>query len=374
MYFREARLIHAELPLIAPFKTSYGELMSKDFYIIELVNENGVCGYGELEAFPLPDYTEETLDTAISIVRQHLLPLLAQKEIQAPEDIHQMFSWIQGNEMAKAAVELAVWDVFAKSEMCSLAKMIGAEKDSIAVGVSVGLQEDTEALVRLVSQYVDAGYERVKLKIAPNKDIQFVEAVRKKFPNLSLMADANSAYNREDFFLLKELDHFHLEMIEQPFGTKDFVDHAWLQEKLTTRICLDENIRSLDDVRQAHLLGSCQAVNLKLARVGGMSEALKIAEYCSDNNLLVWCGGMLEAGIGRAHNIALAARAEFTFPGDISASNRYFNEDIISPAFTLNQGKITVPTGRGIGVALDLDVLQKYTKSTEGILLNKGWS
>lgn len=181
MYFREARLIHAELPLITPFKTSYGELKSKDFYIIELVNENGVCGYGELEAFPLPDYTEETLDTAISIVRQHLLPLLAQKEIHAPEDIHQMFSWIQGNEMAKAAVELAVWDVFAKSEMCSLAKMIGAEKDSIAVGVSVGLQEDTEALVRLVSQYVDAGYERVKLKIAPNKDIQFVEAVRKNF-------------------------------------------------------------------------------------------------------------------------------------------------------------------------------------------------
>lgn len=188
------------------------------------------------------------------------------------------------------------------------------------------------------------------------------------------MADANSAYNREDFLLLKELDHFNLEMIEQPFGAKDFVDHAWVQKKLKTRICLDENIRSLDDLKQAHMLGSCQAVNLKLARVGGMSEALKIAKYCSYNNLLVWCGGMLEAGIGRAHNIALAARAEFTFPGDISASNRYFNKDIVSPTFVLNQGKLTVPTGQGIGVALDLDVLQKYTKSTERILLNKGWS
>ncbi|HAO6396957.1 TPA: o-succinylbenzoate synthase, partial [Listeria monocytogenes] len=351
MYFQEARLIHVELPLIAPFKTSYGELNSKDFYIIELVNEEGIRGYGELEAFPLPDYTEETLSTAISIVKQHLLPILAQKEIRTPQEINQMFSWIQGNEMAKAAVELAVWDAFAKNEKLSLAKMIGAEKDSIAVGVSIGLQPDAETLVRLVSQYMDEGYERVKLKIAPKKDIQFVKAVREKFPNLSLMADANSAYNREDFLLLKELDHFNLEMIEQPFGAKDFVDHAWVQKKLKTRICLDENIRSLDDLKQAHMLGSCQAVNLKLARVGGMSEALKIAKYCSDNNLLVWCGGMLEAGIGRAHNIALAARAEFTFPGDISASNRYFNEDIVSSAFVLNQGKLTVPTGQGIGVA-----------------------
>ncbi|HAA3291685.1 o-succinylbenzoate synthase [Listeria monocytogenes] len=374
MYFQEARLIHAELPLIAPFKTSYGELNSKDFYIIELVNEEGIRGYGELEAFPLPDYTEETLGTAISIIKQHLLPILAQKEIRIPEEVNQMFSWIQGNEMAKAAVELAVWDAFAKNEKLSLAKMIGAKKDSIAVGVSIGVQHSAEALVQLVSQYMDEGYERVKLKIAPKKDIQFVKAVREKFPNLSLMADANSAYNREDFLLLKELDHFNLEMIEQPFGTKDFVEHAWLQKKLKTRICLDENIRSLDDLKQAHMLGSCQAVNLKLARVGGMSEALKIARYCSDNNLLVWCGGMLEAGIGRAHNIALAARVEFTFPGDISASNRYFNEDIVSPAFVLNQGKLTVPTGQGVGVALDLDVLQKYTKSTERILLNKGWS
>ncbi|UHP09892.1 o-succinylbenzoate synthase [Listeria marthii] len=374
MYFRKARLIHAELPLVAPFKTSYGELKSKDFYIVELVSEDGICGYGELEAFPIPDYTEETLDTAILIVKQHLLPLLAQKEIHTPEEVNPLFGWIQGNEMAKAAVELAVWDAFAKREKRSLAKMIGATKDSIAVGVSVGLQRDVEALVQLVGRYVDEGYERVKLKIAPHKDIQFIEAVRKKFPNLSLMADANSAYNREDFSLLKELDQYNLEMIEQPFGTKDFVDHAWLQAKLKTRICLDENIRSLDDVKQAHMLGSCQAVNLKLARVGGMSEALKIVKYCKDNDLLVWCGGMLEAGIGRAHNIALAARDEFTFPGDISASNRYFNEDIVSPAFALIQGKLDVPVNPGIGVTLNLNVLQKYTKSTEEILLDKGWS
>lgn len=374
MYFQKVRLIHAEMPLIAPFKTSYGELKSKDFYIIELVSEDGICGYGELEAFPLPDYTEETLDTAIAIVKQHLLPLLVRKEIRKPEEVHQLFSWIQGNEMAKAAVELAVWDAFAKSEQRSLAEMIGATNRSIAVGVSVGLQQDVAELVQLVERYVDEGYERVKLKIAPHKDIPFVAAVRKKFPNLSLMADANSAYNREDLFLLKELDQYDLEMIEQPFGTKDFVDHAWLQKQLKTRICLDENIRSLADVRQAHMLGSCQAVNLKLARVGGMSEALRIAKYCKDNHLLVWCGGMLEAGIGRAHNIALAAREEFVFPGDISASDRYFNKDIVSPAFTLKQGKLNVPVNQGIGVTLDFDVLQKYTISTEEILLNKGWS
>ncbi|MBC2134416.1 o-succinylbenzoate synthase [Listeria innocua] len=374
MYFQKARLIHAELPLLAPFNTSYGELKSKDFYIIELINEEGIRGYGELEAFPLPDYTEETLSTAILIIKEQLLPLLAQRKIRKPEEVQELFSWIQGNEMAKAAVELAVWDAFAKMEKRSLANMIGATKESIKVGVSIGLQQNVETLLQLVNQYVDQGYERVKLKIAPNKDIQFVEAVRKKFPKLSLMADANSAYNREDFLLLKELDQYDLEMIEQPFGTKDFVDHAWLQKQLKTRICLDENIRSVKDVEQAHSLGSCRAINLKLARVGGMSSALKIAEYCALNEILVWCGGMLEAGVGRAHNIALAARDEFVFPGDISASNRFFAEDIVTPAFELNQGRLKVPTNEGIGVTLDLKVLKKYTKSTEEILLNKGWS
>ncbi|MBC2261292.1 o-succinylbenzoate synthase [Listeria sp. FSL L7-0091] len=374
MYFQKARLIHAELPLLAPFRTSYGELKSKDFYIIELITEEGICGYGELEAFPLPDYTEETLSTAIVIIRKHLLPLLAQRKIDKPEDVQKIFSWIQGNEMAKAAVELAVWDAFAKMKKRSLSKMIGATKESIKVGVSIGLQPNVESLLQLVNQYVDQGYERVKLKIAPNKDIQFVEAIRKRFPKLSLMADANSAYNREDFLLLKELDQYDLEMIEQPFGTTDFVNHAWLQKQLKTRICLDENIRSVKDVEQAHILGSCQAINLKLARVGGMSSALKIAEYCALNDLLVWCGGMLEAGVGRAHNIALAAREEFGFPGDISASNRFFEEDIIKPTFELNQGRLRVPSNDGIGVALNSEVLQKYTKSTEEILLNKGWS
>lgn len=374
MRFQKARLIHAEIPLLKTFKTSYGELKTKDFYIIELMNDAGICGYGELEAFPLPDYTEETLETAILIVKQHLLPNLVQKDFAAPEEVHQIFSWVQGNEMAKAAVELAVWDVFAKAEKKSLAKMIGATKKSIAVGVSIGIQDSVDSLVQLVEEYQNEGYERVKIKIEPNKDIAFIKAVREKFPKLSLMADANSAYNREDFTLLKELDQFGLEMIEQPFGVKDFVNHAWLQRQLNTRICLDENIRSLEDVQQAHLLGSCRAINLKLARVGGMVEALKITRYCAENDILVWCGGMLEAGIGRAHNVALAARAEFNFPGDISASNRYFHEDIIFPEFTLEQGRLNVPDGYGIGVDLNHNVLQKYTKTTEEILLNKGRS
>lgn len=374
MYFQKARLIRAEIPLLDPFKTSYGELKSKDFYIVELMNDAGVYGYGELEAFPLPDYTEETLETAILIVKQHLLPMLAQKEIIAPEEVNKMFGWIQGNEMAKAAVELAVWDAFAKTEKKSLAHMIGATKKTLAVGVSIGIQDNVGSLVRLVDQYVSEGYKRVKIKIKPNKDVAFIKAVREKFPNLRLMADANSAYNIEDFSLLKALDHFELEMIEQPFGAKDFVNHAWLQKQINTRICLDENIRSLEDVKQAHILGSCQAINLKLARVGGMFEALKITKYCAENDLLIWCGGMFEAGIGRAHNVALAARTEFNFPGDISASNRYFHEDIISPAFVLEYGGLNVPDGYGIGVELDFSILQKYTKTTEEILLYKGRS
>ncbi|WP_271001572.1 o-succinylbenzoate synthase [Listeria seeligeri] len=374
MYFQRARLIRVELPLLNPFKTSYGELKNKDFYIIELVNQDGVYGYGELEAFLLPDYTEETLETAIQIIKQHLLPIIAQNDVSTPEEVHQLFAWIQGNEMAKAAVELAIWDVFAKAKKKSLANMIGAPRKSLAVGVSIGIQPDSASLVKLVEEYVDAGYERVKIKIKPHKDIAFIKAVREKFPKLSLMADANSAYNKEDFSLLKELDEYDLEMIEQPFGTKDFVDHAWLQKQMKTRICLDENIRSLADVKQAHILGSCQAVNLKLARVGGMFEALEIAKYCAENDLLVWCGGMLEAGIGRAYNVALAARTEFNFPGDISASNRYFHEDIVSPDFVLERGRLKVPDGYGIGVEVDFDTLQKYIKTTEEILLNRGRS
>ena len=364
-------LYHIELPLLTPFITSYGAIKTKAFYLIEVENKLGNKGYGELEAFEIPDYTEETRETAGLILVNHLLPLIKGVIIEHPQEVRALLAPIRGNEMAKAALETAIWDLYGKEQNQSIQHLIGANRLRIPVGVSIGIQPSIEVLLQLVGGYVATGYQRVKLKIKPRFDQEPIAAVRKAFPELTLMADANSAYTKEDLPLLKALDEYDLAMIEQPFGFRDFVDHAWAQSQLKTRVCLDENIRCLGDVQLAHQLGSCQSINLKLARVGGLQEALEIADYCQSHDILVWCGGMLEAGIGRAFNLALASRNEFTFPGDISASNRYFAEDIIKTTFDLVEGEITVPSGDGIGVEVDWQVVKNYClKQTDYVLID----
>ncbi len=369
MRIQSANLFKVSLPLIEPFRTSYGVLEEKTFFLIKLVDENGMIGYGELDAFLLPDYTEETLDTAAYIIRTILLPRLKKRTLTKPSDVRETFSWIKGNEMAKAAIDSACYDLFAKRSRVSLSAYLGAKRKGVPVGVSIGIQNSAFELVSLVEKYVDAGYRRVKVKIKPGSDLEFLQAVRSNFPDLILMADANSAYTRAETPLFQKMDELHLAMIEQPFGVRDLVDHAFLQKQIQTPICLDENIRSLKDVFQAHELGSAKAINLKMARVGGHTEALEIAKFCKQNGLIVWCGGMLEAGIGRAHNIALAAREEFQFPGDISATKRYFKHDIIKENFELVDGEIEVPRGPGLGVQIDEKNLQRFTQAEWEILL-----
>ncbi|EUJ32491.1 N-acylamino acid racemase [Listeria cornellensis FSL F6-0969] len=370
MFIKQATLYHLVMPLKETFKTGYGVMKDKHLCIIKLVSNDGIEGYGELDAFLNPWYTEETTKTAILIIKDHLLPMIKSVNLENPTQINQIFQVIRGNEMAKSAVETAVWDVFAKISGQPLTTYLGGELSDISVGVSVGIKENSDELVKVVRRYVSEGYSRVKLKIKPGFDVEQVDKIRRNFPNLSLMVDANSSYRKSDIAVFKQLDQYSLAMIEQPFGVTDFVDHAWLQKQIQTPICLDENIRSLADVRQASELNSAKAINVKIARVGGLTEALKIATFCSENGMIAWCGGMFEAGIGRAHNIALASRAEFTFPGDISASNRYFERDIIKGEFRINNGKITTPMGLGIGVEIDRESLDFYCKRRENIVLN----
>ncbi|MBC1521850.1 o-succinylbenzoate synthase [Listeria aquatica] len=371
MKLNKAYLYKVHLPLVSPFRTSYGILHQKSFYLIGLEDELGNIGYGELEAFPLPDYTEETLEGAKQVVTDFLLEELSGKEIEQPEQVSQIFAWIRGNEMAKASVESACYDLFAKRQKTSLAHFIGAKKKEISVGVSIGIQKNKRSLVEKVRSYVSAGYGRVKVKIQPGADFSYLKAVRDEFPELPLLADANSAYKEEDLNDLLRLDQLNITMLEQPFGVRDLWLHAELQKRLERMaVCLDENIRSLEDVKQAFAFGSCRAINLKMARVGGLHEALRIAEFCKQREMIVWCGGMLEAGVGRAYNVALAARNEFQFPGDISATDRYFEQDIIKQNFELINGKIYVPEGLGIGVEIDEQALSRFAESFETILLD----
>lgn len=254
--------------------------------------------------------------------------------------------------MAKSALETAIWDLFAKMKNVSLSDYLDLPIEKIAVGVSIGIQESEEALLEVVSQYVKEGYTRVKIKIAKGKDFSYVNAVRKQFPDLTLMIDANSAYHLSDVALLKKLDCFHLALIEQPLGASDFLEHAFLQKELKTAICLDENIRSLNDVMLAHHMKSCQSINLKVPRVGGLREALDILQYAEQENISIWLGGMLESGVGRSLNMILATHPTFSIPGDLSASNRYYLEDIIEESFSLKQGKMSPLDGYGLGITL----------------------
>lgn len=347
------------LPLVTPFQTSYGSLSEKAIDIIVVRDDAGHEGYGELVAFETANYIDQTISGERLVIAKELVPLLTKGSISHPSEVSQLFASVRGHEMAKSALETAVWDLFAKRNKQSLGALFQVETKSLKVGISLGIEPDITTLLKQVSAAVTAGYERVKLKIKPGYDKEPLQAIRQAFPSLILMADGNSAYTLADQGQLKKLDDLSLAMIEQPLGVDDFVDHVQLQKAIKTPICLDENIRSLADVRTAYHLGSCQSINLKIPRVGGVSEALKILNYCQEKGIHVWLGGMFESGIGRSLNIQFAAQPGFAFPGDISASERYFKEDIITSPFMLKAGALTLPTGPGLGVSLNQEVLAR---------------
>jgi len=354
-------LRHMKMSLLSPFTTSFMTLKEKEFILIEVLNHDGLSGWGESVALTIPLYNEETLKTNWHILEDFLIPIVLKNPISHPEKTSQLFSHIKANYMAKSALEGAIWDLYAKEQNITLAQALGGKLTDIEVGISIGIQENISDLLSLISQYVQDGYKRIKLKIKPGWDVEIIRQVRQQFPDIPLMADANSAYTLQDINSLKELDNFNLMMIEQPLAHDDIIDHAQLQKHLNTPICLDESIHSEEDARKAIQLGSCRIINIKIGRVGGLTEARKIHNLCLSYNIPVWCGGMLESGIGRAHNIALTALPNFSLPGDTAASSRYWDQDIILPEVTVHKGIITIPSLPGIGYKVNKEKIEKLT-------------
>ena len=357
----EIRLVR--LPLVEPFETSFGKIDSRLIFLICLSAE-GLRGWGEVVASEKPLYSYETVGTAFHVIKDFFAPAVLDEPITSLPDLARRFAPFRGHNMAKAGLELAYMDLLAQVNKQSLSTLIGGERKQIAVGVSLGIQPTPAQLLKRVERYLSLGYQRIKLKIKPGWDIEIVDEVRRAYPNILLSVDANSAYTLADVDHLRKLDDFDLLMIEQPLQSDDIVDHAKLQRLLQTSLCLDESIIGLRQAEAALDLESCRIINIKIGRVGGYSEALAIHDLCAARNIPVWCGGMLESGIGRAHNIALASLRGFTLPGDISASSRYFAHDLISPEVTVaSDGTVAVPDAIGLGFDVELGFIERQTET-----------
>jgi o-succinylbenzoate synthase len=355
-----------QIRLRAPFETSFGKTWDRRIVLAE-VQADGLTGWGEGTAGEGPYYNPETTDTTWLILSKFLVPLLSTvSELRSPEDLPAVFSPVRGHEMAKATLENALWDIAAQRDGVPLARCLGGVRTEIPCGVSIGIQDSPAGLLSAIERELAAGYQRMKIKIKPEKDLEFIKAVRSRFPSVPLMADANSAFRLEDAAHLKQFDEYNLMMIEQPLAWDDIYDHSRLQAQLKTPVCLDESIHSGDHARAAIELGACRIINIKLGRVGGHSEARRVEQTCRTRNIPVWCGGMLESGIGRAHNIAMSSLAGFVLPGDVSASRRYWEEDVIEPEVEVSSsGTIHVPTAPGLGYSVRTKRVQQLTVRQE---------
>jgi O-succinylbenzoate synthase len=364
MKLQEIELSTIHLPLVRPFRTSFGTQTSREVLMVKVTNESGTVGWAECVAMSEPLYSPEYVIGCLDLMKRFLIPALRAKDSITAEDVQVILEPFLAGQMAKAALETAILDAHLKDSGISLAKYLGATKTKVECGVSVGIANNLDALVEEVKLYVDAGYRRIKLKIEPGWDYEAVKTIRNLYPDMPLQVDANQAYSRSDGKLLAKLDEFNLLLIEQPLDEHDILGHAMLSKEVKTPICLDESIISLQSAEDALALKATTVINIKPGRVGGYIESKKIHDLCVKNNIPVWCGGMLETGIGRAANLALAALPGFTLPGDTSASARYFKQDITTP-FVMDDGYLTVPTGPGIGIEPDLEFLNSITKSKE---------
>ena len=365
MKIESITLHHISMPLVAPFETSFGRETDRECVLIVLQAE-GLTGYGECVATRDPGYNYETTGTAWHILKDFVAPLILGKDVKDADDFQKRVEGIRGHLLAKAGVEMALWDLLGKRDGKSLKEMFGGTREKVEVGVSIGIQESASALVRTVASYLDQGYRRVKIKIKPGREVDETSAVRKAYPDLRLQVDANSAYTLETASVLKAIDDLNLLLIEQPLFEDDIWDHRKLQAEFKTPICLDESIVTPRHARYALEMEACKIINIKPARVGGLSQGIAIHELCSAHatRVPVWCGGMLETGVGRASNLALASLPGFILPGDISASDRYYHRDITNERFVLNDDStITVPTGPGLGVTIDEAALKQFTLS-----------
>ena len=357
----ELRRIH--LPLVAPFTTSFGTQHHRDILLVRVVGPDAE-GWGECVALPEPVYSSEYVDGAQDVIRTHLLPRLLTGNDVAATDVPGLLRPVRGHPMAKAAVEMAILDAELRSQNLSFGAFLGAVRSEVDCGVSVGIHESVADLLRTVARHLEEGYRRIKLKVEPGHDVEPVRAVREQFGGIPLQVDANAAYTVADADALAALDEFDLLLIEQPLPEEDIPGHAELAKVVRTPICLDESITSASVAEAAIGLGACSIVNVKAGRVGGYLEARRVHDVCAAHDVPVWCGGMLETGLGRAANVALAALPNFTLPGDTSASGRYYEEDITEP-FVLDDGRLAVPSGPGLGVAPLPEILDRVTTAVE---------
>ena len=365
MQIEEITLRHIDMPFRAPFKTSRWVQRSKEAVIVE-VRADGLSGWGECVALSFPDYCYECTATNWLLLKDFIVPAVLGVRFDSVDDVLAEIAHITGHNMARAGLETALWDLLGQRDGRSLQQMVGGTGDRVKVGVSVGVHDTPAQLLDTVDSYLADGYQRIKLKIKPGHDVDDVALVRRHHPELLLQVDGNSVYRLDDAQHLRRLDEFGLLLIEQPLNDDDIIDHAKLQPQLKTAVCLDESILSLRHARWASELGACRIINIKPGRVGGIAEAKRIHDFCCEQGMPVWMGGMYETGIGRAANVAVASLPGFTLPGDISASSKYFFEDIIETPFQLNvDSTLSVPTGPGLGVRIDQAVLDKVTLRKE---------
>ncbi|MBC7463160.1 MAG: o-succinylbenzoate synthase [Actinobacteria bacterium] len=366
MKIKEVELRIIELPLVRPFRTSFGTQLNRELLLMKIATHEGTEGWAECVAMSEPLYSPEYTFACQDVIERFLLPKIFEQGDVLAEEVSSLLKPFLGHQMSKAAIETALLDAQLKLEGRSFGSYLGSTKELVDCGVSVGISSSLDALVSEVSQYVHEGYRRIKLKIEPGWDIEPVRTIRDMWPDILLQVDANQAYTRSDFDLLKQLDPYDLLLIEQPLDEHDLLGHATLARQIATPVCLDESITSLESARDALALKATTIINIKPGRVGGYLESVRIHDLCVENDIQVWCGGMLETGIGRAANVALASLPGFTLPGDTSASARYFERDITDP-FIMIDGQLRVPTKPGIGVDIDRNFIEDLTKSRKVI-------
>lgn len=368
MFISSIELREIRLPLIHFFETSFGRTTERRIILVRVTDPDGAEGWGECTAGEGPFYSDEWAETAWPTLKEFLGPMVAGQQVSGAGDIYGLMKRVRGHRMAKAAIETACWDLEAKRANRPLWQHLGGVRTEIPCGVSIGIQDSPEELIGKIEKELAAGYQRIKIKIKPGWDLDIVRRVRERFPQIQLMGDANSAYTLADLPLFKALDEFKLMMLEQPLGYDDMFDHAQLQKQIKTPVCLDESVKTPADAEHAIGLGACRIINLKLGRVGGHSQARQVERIAREQKIPVWCGGMLESGVGRAHNIAMATLAGFSLPGDVSASARYWSEDIIDPPVTVSSAGTITPTDRpGIGFEINRARIDRLTVRRETI-------
>ncbi len=361
MIIKSLELYHIAMELKEPLTLGFGLIRKREAVVVKVVDEKGNVGWGEVISGEGPWYTYETIETAIHIIRDYIVPLIKGKVIDHPKTFHNIVSNIRGHNMAKAGIEMALWDLYAKELNMPLSTILGGVKHRIDCGVNLEVKSNINELLREISYYLDQGYKRVKIKIKPGWDVDIVRRVKREYPDIPLQVDASAAYTLSDYTVFKRLDECNLEIIEQPLHYDDLVDHALLQRLIRTPICLDESIKSARDVKAAYRLGSCTMVNIKPGRVGGITETLKIHDLCVAIEMPMIIGDTLETGIGRAFLVSIASLPNIKHPNEIPASNRYYGEDIVEPPWILNKnGTINVPVKPGIGVGILESRLKKY--------------